>query len=102
MDSTTLNQTLSTTHTFEDYERQKPHVEENLARAIILKHQLPAYLDSSKEILPEFKKPVILTGEYTPMNFLVNQVDGVWHISGLIDFGDTMLGLPEYDLLICR
>lgn len=42
---------------------------------------------------------MILTGEYTPMNFLVKQVDGDWHISGLIDFGDAMLGLPEYDLL---
>lgn len=41
MDSTTLNQTLSTIHTFEDYESQKPHVEEGLARALILKHQLP-------------------------------------------------------------
>ena len=43
--------------------------------------------------------PVILTGEYTPMNFLVKQEAGVWHIHGLIDFGDSMLGLPEYDLL---
>ncbi|KTC87137.1 Phosphotransferase enzyme family protein [Legionella drozanskii LLAP-1] len=33
------------------------------------------------------------------MNFLVTQIDGVWHICGLIDFGDAMLGLPEYDLL---
>ena len=23
----------------------------------------------------------------------------LWHIAGLIDFGDSMLGLPEYDLL---
>jgi len=33
------------------------------------------------------------------MNFLVKQVSGIWHVSGLIDFGDAMLGLPEYDLL---
>lgn len=64
-----------------------------------LLQQLPTYLDSIKKVLPELKKPVILTGEYTPMNFLVEQIDGVWHISGLIDFGDAMLGLPEYDLL---
>jgi len=42
---------------------------------------------------------VLLTGEYTPMNFLVKNIGGVWHIDGLIDFGDSMLGLPEYDLL---
>ncbi|KTD25174.1 Phosphotransferase enzyme family protein [Legionella maceachernii] len=64
-----------------------------------LLEQLPAYLNSIKEELPKFEKPVLLTGEYTPMNFLVNQVDGIWHICGLIDFGDAMLGLPEYDLL---
>ena len=64
-----------------------------------LLQQLPAYIDSIKKALPKIKKPVILTGEYTPMNFLVKQVDGIWHISGLIDFGDAMLGLPEYDLL---
>jgi len=64
-----------------------------------LLQQLPAYIDSIKETLPKIKKPVILTGEYTPMNFLVQQIDDFWHISGLIDFGDAMLGLPEYDLL---
>jgi len=56
-------------------------------------------LDSIKDLLPAIKKPVILTGEYTPMNFLVKQEAGIWHIHGLIDFGDSMLGLPEYDLL---
>ncbi len=64
-----------------------------------LLQQLPSYLDSIKETLPKIKKAVILTGEYTPMNFLVQQINDVWHISGLIDFGDAMLGLPEYDLL---
>lgn len=64
-----------------------------------LLQQLPYYLESAKEHLPQFKSPVILTGEYTPMNFLVKQTSGVWHIYGLIDFGDAMLGLPEYDLL---
>ncbi|MCL9684896.1 aminoglycoside phosphotransferase family protein [Legionella maioricensis] len=73
------------------------HQKKELATALL--QQLPAYLDSIREILPEIKKTVLLTGEYTPMNFLVKQVDGVWHISGLIDFGDAMLGLPQYDLL---
>lgn len=61
--------------------------------------QIPTYLESIEKSLVSITKPVILTGEYTPMNFLVNQVAGVWHIAGLIDFGDSMLGLPEYDLL---
>lgn len=64
-----------------------------------LLQQIPNFLDSVKPILPKINQPVILTGEYTPMNFLVKQTDGIWHIDGLIDFGDAMLGLPEYDLL---
>lgn len=73
------------------------HRTKGLPEALL--QQLPAYLDSIKEALPKIKKSVILTGEYTPMNFLVTQANGIWHISGLIDFGDAMLGLPEYDLL---
>jgi hygromycin-B 7''-O-kinase len=64
-----------------------------------LLQQLPEYLESIKANLPKIKAPVILTGEYTPMNFLVKQRDGIWHIDGLIDFGDAMLGLHQYDLL---
>ena len=41
MDNATLKQTLSTIHTFEDYEKLKQHIEKDLARAIIHKHQLP-------------------------------------------------------------
>lgn len=64
-----------------------------------LLEQIPAYIASTKDSLIKIEKPVLLTGEYTPMNFLVKQVQGVWHLDGLIDFGDSMLGLPEYDLL---
>jgi hygromycin-B 7''-O-kinase len=65
----------------------------------VLVEQIPSYLDSMKDALVKIEKPVPLTGEYTPMNLLVKQTHGVWHIEGLIDFGDCMLGLPEYDLL---
>jgi hygromycin-B 7''-O-kinase len=61
--------------------------------------QIPSYLEAAQQFLPTIKEPVLLTGEYTPMNFLVKQESGIWHINGLIDFGDSMLGLPEYDLL---
>lgn len=73
------------------------HQSRHLADAFI--KQIPSYLNEANALLPKISKPVILTGEYTPMNFLVEQQSGSWHISGLIDFGDSMLGLPEYDLL---
>jgi hygromycin-B 7''-O-kinase len=69
----------------------------NLAHSLL--GEIPAYLASTTDTLITIEKPVLLTGEYTPMNFLVKQVEGTWHIHGLIDFGDSMLGLPEYDLL---
>lgn len=65
----------------------------------VLLKQIPSYLDAVVQSLPAIHKPVLLTGEYTPMNFLVKEKSGIWHIHGLIDFGDAMLGLPEYDLL---
>jgi len=62
-----------------------------------LLQQIPKYLESMD--LPKIKNPVILTGEYTPMNLLVSETSGIWYISGMIDFGDSVLGMPEYDLL---
>jgi hygromycin-B 7''-O-kinase len=73
------------------------HQDRKLSEVLI--NQIPAYLKSIEQRLPKINKPVLLTGEYTPMNFLVTQTSGVWHINGLIDFGDAMLGLPQYDLL---
>ncbi len=73
------------------------HKSTNLPKVLL--EQIPEYIKSMVGYLPTIKKPVILTGEYTPMNFLVKQKSGIWHIEGLIDFGDAMLGLPEYDLL---
>jgi len=73
------------------------HRSGGLSNALL--EEIPSYLDSTKDSLVKIEKPVLLTGEYTPMNFLVKQTHGVWHIDALIDFGDSMLGLPEYDLL---
>jgi hygromycin-B 7''-O-kinase len=64
------------------------------------------YLDGLGELLreaaaliPMHTPPVILTGEYIPENFLLSRDSGGWRLSGLIDFGDVMIGWGEYDLL---
>ncbi|MDI1267402.1 MAG: aminoglycoside 3'-phosphotransferase/choline kinase family protein [bacterium] len=41
----------------------------------------------------------ILTGEYIPENFLLDQDGSGWRVAGLFDFGDVMTGRAEYDLL---
>jgi hygromycin-B 7''-O-kinase len=73
------------------------HKSKDLPQSLL--QQLPSYIEPVKESLKQIKSPVLLTGEYTPMNFLVKQVGRIWNIDGLLDFGDAMLGLPEYDLL---
>jgi hygromycin-B 7''-O-kinase len=42
---------------------------------------------------------VLLTGEYTPFNLLVTERDGSVELTGMIDFADSFVGPPHYDLL---
>lgn len=57
------------------------------------------YLCDATSLIPTEISPVILTGEYIPENFLLEQSAEGWTLSGLIDFGDVMTGWREYDLL---
>ncbi len=65
----------------------------------VLLAQIPDFLNDVKDELLQMTHSVLLTGEYTPMNLLVTEKNSMWHISGLIDFGDAMLGDYRYDLL---
>jgi hygromycin-B 7''-O-kinase len=56
---------------------------------------LDALLDAADPWLASLAPTAILTGEYTPFNLLV---DGA-RLTGMIDFGDAMIGPREYDLL---
>jgi hygromycin-B 7''-O-kinase len=42
---------------------------------------------------------VLLTGEYTPFNLLVHDREDGWTLTGMIDFGDAMIGPSEYDFV---
>lgn len=64
-----------------------------------LLEQIEPYLEKTRSALPESFQPAILTGEYTPGNLLMTRQAGAWRLSGLIDFGDAMVGFSEYDLL---
>lgn len=57
---------------------------------------IPEYIGE----LPEKQfRPVLLTGEYTPFNLLVTEMNGQWKLTGMIDFADAFAGAPEYDLI---
>jgi hygromycin-B 7''-O-kinase len=60
---------------------------------------LDRYLEQTANVLPIDVPAVLLTGEFTPENLLMQQHADAWKISGLIDFGDSMAGFGEYDLL---
>ncbi len=47
---------------------------------------------------PPFE-PVLLNGDITADHLLLSEEDGRWVISGLIDFGDAMMGYPYYDFI---
>jgi hygromycin-B 7''-O-kinase len=66
----------------------------------------PKFLKGFDELLREAparvaldRPAVILTGEYIPENFLLDQDVSGWRVAGLFDFGDVMAGRAEYDLL---
>lgn len=56
------------------------------------------YVMSKEALIPD-EPPVILTGEYTPFNLLADKIDSQWQVTGMIDFGDAMIGFREYDFL---
>lgn len=69
-------------------------------------HGMPAWLiDHVDELIGAQRlevdpsERVILTGEYTPSNLLVERDARGWQLSGMIDFADAMVGRREYDLL---
>lgn len=61
--------------------------------------ETPLFIRDLESFFRDSFEPVILTGEYTPFNLLAERVAGSWRISGMIDFGDAMIGRREYDFL---
>ncbi len=62
-------------------------------------NEIENYVQQNIHLIPKQFTSVILTGEYTPFNILVQKVQEDWNISAMIDFGDAMIGFSEYDLL---
>lgn len=63
----------------------------------------PAWFDAGLSALvqpiEDSGERVLLTGEYTPFNLLAERTDAGWQLTGMIDFGDAMVGPRDYDLL---
>ena len=61
--------------------------------------QIPIYLAENLQLLPENFETVFLHGDVHFGNLRLSKADGVWQISGLFDFADSLLGFKEYDFL---
>ncbi len=60
---------------------------------------LPAYIAERVELLPVHHKQVFLHGDIHAGNVLLAEEGGRWHITGLIDFGDSLCGYHEYEFV---
>jgi hygromycin-B 7''-O-kinase len=60
---------------------------------------LPAYLDARLDLLPADSEQVFLHGDIHAGNLLLDESDGRWRVSGLIDFGDSLCGFHEYEFV---
>jgi len=60
--------------------------------------EIPAWLAAAG---PLAEAPaVFLHADVTPYNLLLDEENGRWGVSGLVDFGDAMAGHAEYDLMV--
>src|ERR1700730_2346356 len=60
---------------------------------------LPEYIAARLRLLPTDHKPVFLHGDIHAGNLLLTEEGGRWRITGLVDFGDSLCGLHEYEFV---
>jgi hygromycin-B 7''-O-kinase len=61
--------------------------------------RLPAYLAERLGLLQARRDEVFLHGDIHAGNLLLDERGGRWRITGLIDFGDSLCGLHEYEFV---
>ncbi len=69
--------------------------------------EMPGWLKAAQPLHPEGFSPCLLHADMTDENLLVEEVRGRWTLSGLVDFGDSLLGWKEYEwvtpaFLVCH
>ncbi len=60
---------------------------------------LPAELAAARPLLDAPGPDVLLHGDLTGLNLLVETVDGALTITGLVDWGDAKVGPPAHDMI---
>ena len=60
---------------------------------------LPAYISARLALLQTNQPLVFLHGDIHAGNLLLEEAGGRWRIAGLIDFGDSLCGFHEYEMV---
>ncbi len=61
--------------------------------------RIESFVPDALKALDLATPPVLLTGEYTPLNLLVKKESPGTRLAGMLDFGDCMAGPAVYDIL---
>jgi hygromycin-B 7''-O-kinase len=61
--------------------------------------QIREYLECSRGVLSEAFGPVLVLADITDEHVMVSETGGGWQMVGYVDFGDAMVGHPDYELV---
>jgi hygromycin-B 7''-O-kinase len=61
--------------------------------------QVPAFLESTVVHLLQGFEPVLLLADITDENVLLSKAGGSWQVVSYVDFGDAVIGHPDYELV---
>lgn len=64
-----------------------------------LLEDLPRYLAEAEPHLATDGPPVLLHGDLDAINLLIEELQGTWRITGLVDWGDVKLGPAAHDFI---
>jgi hygromycin-B 7''-O-kinase len=64
-----------------------------------LQQEFPAFFDSLEGIIDQPFQPVLLLADITREHTFVERCDRKWQVVGYLDFGDAMLGHPDYEMV---
>jgi hygromycin-B 7''-O-kinase len=75
----------------------RTQLERGLPRHLV--DQIPAYLESARPFIATGFRPALLLADITGEHVLLSGAGGAWDVAGCVDFGDAMLGDPDYEIV---
>jgi len=64
-----------------------------------LAEQIPAYIEAARPFISARSRPALLLADITGEHVLLSDRGGSWEVAGCVDFGDAMVGDPDYEIV---